>query len=435
MILRLGSPAARWVFLGVSAVLAGALSYFSARNAWAEHRAGRLSREGLERATQLEPGNARHWYLLGRYWQYNLDEPDNARAIAAYRQAVKFNPRFPAAWLNLGEAYEAEGNSASAREMFLEAKGVYPISAEAAWRYGNFLLRQGELPAAFVEIRHAVEEEPSRAAEAVSRCWRVAPDIQRILDEVLPPARDVYLDAVKFLTSENEMDAALAVWTRLVRLQPKLKLKDAHNLMELLLQRRNIAAARAVWSQALELSGTPRPVDPANSLIWDGGFETDVDGTGFSWRIQSPPGTKIHFDDQLQHSGARALSIRFDGTQNVYFEHVCQFVAVEPGTAYEFSAWIRTEALTTDKGAYFHVNSLGNQKSAPAATSELRGTEPWTRLTLRWSSGKDARLAQVCLARSQSQKLDNQISGIVWIDDVALTPVGPAAGAVAKDTR
>src|SRR2546422_3160818 len=96
MILRLESSASRWVFFVTSFLLAAPLSYFSLRSAWAEHLAESGTREALERATQLEPGDARNWYLLGRDFQYNLEAPDNARAIAAYRRALSLDPRSPA---------------------------------------------------------------------------------------------------------------------------------------------------------------------------------------------------------------------------------------------------------------------------------------------------------------------------------------------------
>ena len=41
--------------------------------------------------------------------------------------------------------------------------------------------------------------------------------------------------------------------------------------------------------------------------------------------------------------GSRSLSVRFDGTQNVAFDGVCQYVPVDPRTSYQFSAWIRAE--------------------------------------------------------------------------------------------
>src|SRR5271168_3085 len=187
MILHPSSTAARLALVFVAFALATALAYSSVRNAVAVHDSNLATRAGQERATQLEPGNPLNWFLLGRYWQYNLEEPDNPRAIKAYLTSLSLDPRSANTWLDLATAYELEGDLPAARNAFLQAKRVYPLSAEVSWRYGNFLLRQGELPTAFAEIRHAVSVDPKRAAEAFSRCWRVDPDIQAILDNVLPP--------------------------------------------------------------------------------------------------------------------------------------------------------------------------------------------------------------------------------------------------------
>ncbi|HYY72680.1 MAG TPA: hypothetical protein VE778_03725, partial [Candidatus Bathyarchaeia archaeon] len=51
------------------------LSYFGFRNALAAHYVGLQTREGYQRATRLEPRDFQNWLLLGRYWQYNLEEP------------------------------------------------------------------------------------------------------------------------------------------------------------------------------------------------------------------------------------------------------------------------------------------------------------------------------------------------------------------------
>ena len=432
MNLKLESAAARWVFFVISIFLAAGLSYFSLRNAWAVHLAESGTPEGLAHATRLEPSNAHNWYLLGHYWQTNVEQPDAARAIAAYRQALLFDSRSPATWLDLGEAHEAEGDLAAARQAFLEAKRNYPISAEVAWRYGNFLLRQGEFSAAFREIRHALEEEPARAPEATSRCWRADADIQSILDKALPVSRGVYLDAIAVLAREKETDAAVAVWARLVKLHPKVELKEAYTLLEQLIQRRDVADARTVWNQALELAGPAPPADPAGSRVFDGGFETDITGGGFAWRIQ-PRGAEVAYDEQVKHSGRRSLSIRFDGKQNVAFEGVCQYVPVEPGTAYEFSAWMRAQAVTTDKGVSLRLFAPESPKNPPVFTPDLKGTEPWTRVTLPWKAAKGVHLLQVCVTRAQSQKFDNKIAGVAWLDDVSLTPIAPARSVAAKE--
>ncbi len=193
MILRLSSSAQRRALVLVAFLVAVFLSYFSIRNARADHFAGLQTLPALERATQLEPGDARNWYLLGRYWQFNLEDSDAQKALRAYKIAVSVDPRSAVSWLGLGLAYESAGDLVHARDAFLQAKKAYPLSAEVAWQFGNFLLRQGELESAFAEMRRAVESDPRRGAEAFSRAFHVEPDVERILNRALPPIRDVTL--------------------------------------------------------------------------------------------------------------------------------------------------------------------------------------------------------------------------------------------------
>ena len=430
MILRLSSPVVRRVNLIVSLLLAAGLAYFSLRYAWAEHLGDAQDPAGLERATRLEPGNARHWHLLGRYWQYNLEQPDTVRAIAIYRRALALEPQAAGTWLDLAESYETEGQLQPANEAFLAARTNYPISADVAWRYGNFLLRQGELPAAFAEIRRSLTEEPGRTAEAVAVCWRAEPDIQAILDQALPVSTEVYLSAIEAFARQWETDPALAVWTRLATLQPKLEMKQASVLLDVLLAKQQVAEARRVWTQALEFSGTARPGDPAGSLIWDGSFEMEVGG-GFGWRVHPVAGAQIDFDSETKHSGNRALRVRFDGKHNVNFENACQFVAVEPETSYRLSAWMRSKGVTSDQGVSLRVYVPGFPIYQPVVTAEVRGNEPWRQVSASWTAGKDVHLAQVCVLRNASRRLDNQIAGTVWVDDVTLTPESASGGAPA----
>jgi len=185
--LRLPNAPARLAVALLALALAATLGYSSIRNARAAHQASLGTRSGYEAAARLEPDNAENWYLLGRYWHYTLDEPDARRAVQNYRHSLSLNPRAANAWLELAAVYESEGDLPNAREAFLQAKRAYPVSAAVSWRFGNFLLRQDEIPQAFAEIRRAVYTDPRRSAEAFSRCWRVAPEVNAILDTVLSP--------------------------------------------------------------------------------------------------------------------------------------------------------------------------------------------------------------------------------------------------------
>src|ERR1700719_2631259 len=255
MILRLSSIAQRGLLVVASFAVALILSYFGIRNALAAHYAGLETPEAFERATRLEPANPRNWYLLGRYWQYNLEDPDAARAIRSYLSALSLNPGSSDTWLDLATTYESEGNLTAARDAFLHAKKVYPLSPEVSWRYGNFLLRQRELEPAFAEMRHAVKADPTRGAEAFSRSLRVEPNIEKILDRILPPIDSVYVDVIWDQTTNGQTDIALQVWDHLVAIHPRVPLRDVFPLIGALRNNKRIAEARRVWDQAVVVAG------------------------------------------------------------------------------------------------------------------------------------------------------------------------------------
>ena len=423
MILRLSSNAQRGLLVVASFAVALILSYFSIRNALAAHYAGLETPEGYERATHLEPANPRNWYLLGRYWQYNLEDPDAGRAIRSYLSALSLNPGSSDTWLDLATTYESEGNLTAARDAFLHAKRVYPLSPEVSWRYGNFLLRQRELDPAFAEMRHAVEADPGRGAEAFSRSLRVEPNIEKILDRILPPIGEVYVDVIWDQITGGQTDIALQVWDRLVAIHPRLSLREVFPLVGALRNNKRIADARRVWDQAVIVSGMADLQGPPGSVLWDGGFESGIAGGGYSWLF--PEGLRnlqASIDARERHSGDHSLRLTFDGKSIVSSMDICHYVPVSPSTSYHFSAWVKTRAVTTDQGVRFQLRSPGTQDISVAVTRELHGSEPWTHIEMPWSSGKDVQEVQVCLVRLLSDQLENKVTGTTWVDDVALVP-------------
>jgi tetratricopeptide (TPR) repeat protein len=423
MILRLASPAARGALVFIALVFVAVFSYSGIRNALAVRDAGLNTLTGYQHATQLEPDDARNWYLLGRYWQYNLEDPDAQRAILAYQTSLSLDPHSAEAWLDLGTAYESEGNITAARDAFLQAKRAYPLSPDVSWRYGNFLLRHGEMDSAFMEIKHAVQVDPKRGAAAFALSMRVEPDIHAVLEHVLPPSPDAYLSVISALSEQDQTDQALILWARLASFHPQLPLRESYPLTEALIHKRQMTDAQHVWDQALTFAGISRPSDPTGSLVWDGGFESNVIGGGLTWRY-SPfsSSVQINLDSKEKHSGHYSLRLTFNGLRNVDFNDVCQFVAVQPSTSYRFSAWIQTRALSTDQGVRFSLHSLGDSDNSLVWTDDVRDTQPWMQLNLPWTSGKDVRALQICVSRNPSAKFDSKIHGSVWIDDVSLVP-------------
>jgi tetratricopeptide (TPR) repeat protein len=426
MILRLSTSAERAAILAAAILFAAVLSFYSLRNALAQHYAGLQSVYGFQRATKIEPGDARNWYLLGRYWQYNLEDPDGRRAIDAYHASLAIDPHDADTWLDLATAEELEGDIPASRSAYLNAKKSYPLSPEVAWRFGNFLLRQGDLDSAFSEMRRAVDADPKRGAEALSRSLRVQPDVNKVLDSVIPHSPKIYLDIIFGLASEGQATDALKVWNRLVSLHPSFSMADAMPLVDSLRRKSLIPEATSVWLQAASLAGLTNLSSPPGSVLWDGSFESGVQGGAYAWLI--PTTTKdvdLRIDTQEKHSGNHSLRITFDGRANLEFLGPCSYAPVQPSTAYLFSAWVHTREMTADQGLRFRLMSLGGAENSVVIMDDFRGDLPWTRIETLWTSAADVHEVQICLIRKPSGERNNRVRGRAWIDDVALTPQPP----------
>lgn len=426
MVLRLKRRAYRAGVLVAATVGGTALSFFGIRNALAVHASGLGTRAGFERAVHLEPQNARNWYLLGRYWQYNIENPDLQRAIANYRRALSLEPNSADTWLDLASAYDGEGLTDHARQAFLSAKNAYPSSADVAWRYGNFLLREDWLEPAFSEIHRAVTEDPRLAAEAFSRCWRAKPDPEAILDQVIPPSEGAYVSILRDLSASRQIDAALTVWKRLAALHTPVSPREIGPFTNLLLQSGRFPDMQSVWQQAVAMMPDPPPADPPGSVLWDGGFESSVAGDGLAWQYpEERRGVVATLDRSQRHSGRQSLRLVFSGKDNSAYAEACHYVLVDPGVSYRLSGWILVKEFETSEGIRLRLSVPGNAGAASAETPDVRGTEPWTRLSLLWTAPRDARLASVCVVRLAGSSFEENVQGSAWIDDVSLVPVFP----------
>lgn len=423
MILRVSESLSRALVVLVAIAIAAPISYYSVRMAWAAYEVELETADGFKKATDLEPSNPDYWYQFGHFEQFNLEEPNASLAEFDFRKAIALNPNYTDAWLDLGTSFELEGNSKAAHEAFLQAKSSYPSSAEVAWRYGNFLLREGDLPEAYAELRLAVQLDPHRAAIAFSRCYRANPDIDAILKEALPVDPTVYVEVLGEAARSKQLSVAQTVWERLLVMHPRLKFLDFDSYVTELLAAGRATDARRVWDEGVATMTLPALEQAKDSVVWDPGFESGAGGYFFGWRYQPlTPGLQISLDSSEKRSGSQSLRLTFDGKHNQNLEPACTMVNVAPNTAYHFSGWIRTQDLTTNSGIGFRIYSIGDPTSPVSQTSEIHGTFPWTNVAMPWTSGPQVHQARICILREPSDTPNMNISGSAWVDDVNLVP-------------
>ncbi len=428
----LGDAWPRWLFSLVILLVAGSFSLLATRVWVAEHWADSSRPELWQRAARLEPGNAYYWSKLGQFEQWDFPQGDLYRAVADYERATRINPHHDQQWMNLAEAYEAIGETQGARAAFEKAQSVHPISSEVAWRYGNSLMRQGDVSGAFVEFRRALATSPNLTASAVDECWKATHSPARIVDELLPQESDAYVASLNYFVNQGEVDPALTIWQGLIRQKIPFRLSQVPiPLINELIRQDRVEDAYQVWQQALEATNWPRGAARDSSLVFNGGFEHDAVNGGFDWQIIPVAGGSFEFDTAVVHSGLRSLRITFDGSANLDFQHLLQFVKVE-SRAYVFAAYVRTEELSTDSGIRFEIFDPRHRSAVDLLTPSLEGTRPWTRVEGEITTPPGTRLLEIVLRRVPSWKFNNKLRGTVWIDDVSLTPT---AGVAEADSR
>src|SRR5258708_13185526 len=163
MILHLTDSRTRGLVVVATLLIGLWLTFFGLRAAIARYGYEGVTEERMKLAVRLEPGNPAYWDRLGRYQQYNLEERDSASAQQSFRKAIALNPLDTNAWLGLATDYELEGRNAEARKAYLQAAKTYPTSADVSWRYGTFLLLQGDPPEPFRAMRRDIKRNPHPA--------------------------------------------------------------------------------------------------------------------------------------------------------------------------------------------------------------------------------------------------------------------------------
>jgi hypothetical protein len=244
-------------------------------------------------------------------------------------------------------------------------------------------------------------------------------------DQVFPSVIDdheVGRNYMRWLLRQSREDRAAEIWHHLLG-AGFADVEIAAQYAEHVGRKTGPLAGWRVWNSFVSTS--PGSRGRLITLILNGGFEAVPAATRFDWRLRtgrSEAGRTVVFDEEIRRSGTRALRVSFDGSANVTDIGVQQTVYLEPGR-YRFGAWVRTENVTTDEGVGFALTAEESPKLFDVATSALRGTNDWTWIEQVFDAPPQGGLVRVRLTRQRSFRLDNQVSGTVWVDDVSITPV------------
>ena len=378
------------------------------------------SPDAIQTAMRWDRANPEYYDGLGNLMHLYANGGDSDEIVQLYQSATRLSPHDARYWADLGAGYDWAGRSDDALDAFQHARKLFPNSPEVNWRLANFYVRAGNIPEALDTLRIVLLGDSTAGRRVFTLATNATSDREAIL-EMLPPQAPVFFDYLNFRIEKGDVAGAEEVWTRILQLNLPFDLRNSFPYFDALIQHREPRQLTETWSTlAQRFPAQIHPRVSGSDLVTNGGFEFDILNGGFDWRVTPTEGAVVSLDSVGAFEGARALRITFDGSRNIDYGQVFQYVPVEANTRYRFSSHLRVQGITTDSGPRLQVCDAYNMGHLFAATGNLVGTSGWSEQHAEFTTSADTRLLLVRVVRPVSNKLDNRIAGAVWIDDVHL---------------
>ena len=418
MQIPLNSAARKGLVAAIAIGLAAFYLALSGRELLAARLGERVDVKSLERAAQLDPANADYRNHLGRY--HELVARDPAGAIEPYRAAVQLNPHSARYWFDLASAYQVLGDIGGQTNALEHAIESDPTTPDVAWEAANLYLVQGENEKALREFRVVLGNDPSLAGPAIQFCWRIQPDVDVLLRDVVPPRVDAYMAFLSLLMVKQETAGTAKVWNALVRVHQPFELRSVFEYFRYLVLHKDVDQAVLVWQQTASRFGLSSYLPTDTNLIVNGNFSLDVLNGGFDWQYQKQRSVALTLDQSEFHGGRRSLLITFDGP-GIVDAGIAQMIPVQPNTAYEFSAYYKNGEIEGAGGPHFTIEDMYDQ-TVYYDSDELKEAGFWKSVHGEFTTSPRCKLLILHVRRVPA---GSPIRGKLWIDDFHLARKQP----------
>ncbi len=369
----------------------------------------------LERAVQLSPGNANYRHRLGTFLAFAAGDPQ--AAVESYRSAVALNPYDAGYWLDLAASYQVTGDLDGQRAALDRALAAEPTAPDVAWKAANYFLVDGQIDRALHEFRVVIENDISLSDAALQACWRVRPDADALLQEVVPGRTDSLFAFLSLLMTKQETAGTIQTWERLAHLHEKFDSWRLFEYIRYLIQVRRPDAAMTAWEEAAPTLGLSAYLPTDDNLVINGDFSLDVLNGGFDWTYVNRTGVRPLLDSSDFREGHRSLSLTFEGP-GIADAGIQQLIPVHGGATYDFSAYYKTADFQGAGGPQIVLRDA--YSVAPLFTSApLTDADFWKEVHSKITAPDSTTLLSLTIERSPA---GSPIRGKLWLDDFQLAP-------------
>jgi hypothetical protein len=373
-------------------------------------RADALAQTDPEAALRIDPDHPQA--LLRLAWrQLGNDDTEAAMATARHLLAVEPGQGDAFAVLALAAAKRGDANADALAKIALQRA---PRNRDLRTQEAARALRAGDLPAAMAQIDALLRLTPSRGKTLYPALAQQSADpaFAEALAATLsadPPWRRAFLNV---LGSQGTGVAVDRIYSALRR-RGELPEAETTRWLDRMLADGRWGEAYAHWV------GTLGPVQSI-PLVRNGNFESELSGMGFGWRNTRAAGVFTDVAEGAGRNDSRGAHMHFIARPAAR-GNLRQALLLAPGR-YRLSLQARAEFLRSDQGLYWSIRC--DKGRTVAKLGPLEGSSEWREMTAEFEIPAEKCPGQwLELVNPAVRGSAQQVSGDLWIDDVAITPL------------
>ena len=383
-----------------------------------DHRV-QATRDVLQVPVSYFPNSAR---LNARLALAELSESDRnlASAKTHAQRAVNLSPNDHRIRITLATIEEASGDREAAEATLEVARSLAPNYWSVHYRLGNLLVRQGKLNESLEKLRIAVAANTALLPGTLDLVWRASRGDVNAVQAVVGSNPKARLALAQFLMKVSRPADAATVFGSIDRAGRLASSTESAAFLNSLIAAGESGRARALW-------GEMAAGDPAGTLMWNGGFESDglKDFAQFDWMFGRTEYARFAMDTAVSHSGARSLRIEFAGLDTTKLDNeIRQLVSVRPGARYSLECYAKANGLESPEGPRVVVSTGASPVWIAASEPMAQGSSDWKRMTVDFVVPQSATAATtavyVSIKRVPKFSYDEPTRGTVWFDDFLL---------------
>jgi hypothetical protein len=392
----------------------------------------------VERAVRLDRNNPRWHFRLGQL--YGWSELDGAKAVSHLRQAIALNPEQAPYWAGLGWTCLAANELECSSSAFRKAVQLAPMRPQSHWNLVNYLSIAGterEMLAemgSYLRLNQRLERPDAQPGfRLYQRAFGNLDGMWGLLNQDAELAI-LRMPLLNFAAVQAQGGWAVRRWDELAVKHAEIPLSEASQFIQKLIAGQQYEDAAHVW-QDLQSLGVVRGAT-GDDQVYNGGFEQAHIEAPFDWQTKAEPYIYVDLLGTPGHDGQHCLQIDYTTADNSETDPVYEFVPVQPNQRYRVSAYVRSNAITSDSGPRLRLSDPECAECAPTTTEGTTGTTDWHQLSIEVTTGPSQHVALLSVWRPHSRTFPMEITGTFWVDSVSMraapTSSAQSAGTIAE---